>query len=302
MHTDHDRIPLLAVYATRADYADARARPAIKPLRQVVTRSIIVCYREDIELLRSALEANGLGPTVLRGSYSEEELQSPANTRAFMNHRRAWELASRSDGYTLICEADFVPCKGIGELPVFWPLDCPNAWGYLYQGSPRLFALDGPEGYLRGHCAPLVAYVVNAKVAEMMLNFFKSEIETYGTRAYFTFDAHLQWWVMGRGGRAYLSARHYGEHGGLPNPEHGTFSLVTRAGAHRADVLAGPLAFLPQYARGSQLIFWKERLKARAFGWARLLSGRWIVDTNVYSRNARQTVAMYWCGLRRLMC
>src|SRR5262249_6340257 len=147
-----------------------------------------------------------------------------------------------------------------------------------------------PEGYLRGHCAPLVGYIVNKRVAEIMLRFFDYEMAKYGTAEYFAFDAHLQWWVMGGGGEAYMPARHYGEHGGMPNPEHARSQGVRGAGLHRADNLAGPLAFLPQYANGSRIKFMEERLRARAFGWARLLFGRWIVDTHVYGRDWRKTL------------
>jgi hypothetical protein len=175
------------------------------------------------------------------------------------------------------------------------------AWGYLYQGSPRLLAIVGPQKYLRSHCTPLVAYVVNREIAQRMLRFFDDEIERYGMYTYFTFDAHLQWSVMGRGGEAFMPRRHYGEHGGLPNPEHARSGMVRRAGRHRADNLAGPLAFLPQYARGSRLRLLRERAVARAFGWARLLTGRWIVDTNVYTRDLRSTAAMYWMGFCRLL-
>jgi hypothetical protein len=217
-----------------------------------------------------------------------------------MNHQRAWQIAAKTPGYTLICEADFVPCDRLGDLPVFWPTERPMAWGYLYQGSPRLLALIGPQRYLRGHCAPLVAYVVNRPVAECMLRFFDIEMRQFGTETYFTFDAHLQWWVMGQGAEAYMPLRHYGEHGGFPNREHGESHYVRRAGRHRADNLEAPLAFLPPYARGSWINYWKERALARALGWGRLLTGRWIEDTNVYSRTLSSTARMYWIGFRRL--
>jgi hypothetical protein len=183
---------------------------------------------------------------------------------------------------------------------VFWPTVNPLAWGYLYQGSPRLLAIVGPQGYLRGHCAPLVAYVVNKHVAEHLLRFFERQIYEYETSPYVAWDTHLQWWVMGHGAEAYIPLRHYGEHGGLPNPEHDRLGLIRRAGRHRADNLAAPLAFLPQYASGSWLPYIKERAVARVLGFVRLLTGRWIVDTNVYPRSLRSTARMYWIGLRRL--
>jgi hypothetical protein len=273
----------------------------MKTIREVVSKSLIVCYKEDVSDLEAQLRLAGLAPTALRGTYTPEEQRYPAHIRCFMNHRNAWQIAAVMPGYTLICEADFVPCRKLGELPVFWPLENPLAWGYLYQGSPRLLSLVGSMRFLRGHCAPTVCYVVNQRVAAIMLRFFDQQIQGYGTEKYFTFEAHLQWWVMGQGGEAYIPLRHYGEHGGLANPEHAKSNMVRRAGRHRADNLAGPLAFLPQYARGSWRAFWMERVKARAFGWGRLLTGMWIVDTNVYARNLRRTLDMQWIGLRRLL-
>jgi hypothetical protein len=270
------------------------------PLRQAISRSLIVCFREDVGQLEATLASAELQPQVLRASYTASELRYPAATRTLLNHHRAWQIAAEAPDYTLICEADFVPCRGLGDLPVFWPTANPMAWGYLYQGSPRLLAIIGPERYLRGHCAPLVAYVVNSHVAQRMLRFFDREIEEYGTDTYFTWDAHLQWWVMGQGAEAYIPTKHYGEHGGLPNPEHGKSGLVTRAGRHRADNLAGPLAFQPQYAGSSSLSYRKERVVARALGWGRLFTGRWIVDTDAYPRSLKSTARMYWIGLRRL--
>lgn len=272
----------------------------MQPLHHVISRSLVICYQEDVSELDALLASSHLKPQVLRGRYTDAELKYPAATRTFISHRRAWQIAAEAPGYTLICEADFVPCRNLGDLPVFWPTANPMAWGYLYQGSPRLLAIVR-QRYLRGHCAPLVAYVVSMQVAQCMLRFFDREIEEYGTTSYFTWDAHLQWWLMGQGAEAYIPLRHYGEHGGLPNPEHGQSGLVRRAGRHRADNLAGPLAFLPPYAGGSWLNYRKERAMARAMGWGRLLTGRWIVDTDIYPRNPKSTAQMYWMGLRRLM-
>jgi hypothetical protein len=106
---------------------------------------------------------------------------------------------------------------------------------------------------------------------------------------------------MGLGAEAYIPPKHYGEHGGFPNPEHRRSGLITRSGHHRADNLAAPLAFLPPYARGSRITYCRERAVARARGWGRLLVGAWIVNTNVYPRSPRSTAQMYWIGLRRLL-
>ena len=273
----------------------------MKRLRDVVTKSIIVCYKEDVVDLHRHLSASGLAPMTLRGTYSEQELKLPATTRTFMNHRDAWRIAAETPGYTVICEADFVPCRDLATLPVFWPLDNPLAWGYLYQGSPRLLAIVEPGAHLRGHCAPLVGYIINQTIAGILLQFYEYERAKHGLDSYSMFDAHLQWWAMGLGAEAYIPPRHYGEHGGLPNPEHAKHALLSRAGRHRADNLAGPLAFLPQYAKGSRVRYMRERIKYRSMGWGRLLTGRWIVDTNVYSRDRTKTIRMLNVGFKRLL-
>lgn len=270
------------------------------PLRSVVGRSYILAYKEDVTALQEALDREGLRPQIQRAQYSEDEMSYARCARTFINHHMAWQRAATQDGYTLICESDFVPCRGLGGFDVFWPTDDPLAWGYLYQGSPRLFALIGPERYLRGHCAPLVAYVINAPVARIFCDFFRDEMGRYDPRKYFTFDAHLQWFAMRHGSRAFITLRHYGEHGGLPNPEHAEAGMP-RAGQHRADNLAAPLHFLPQYAQGSRPRFMAVRAQSRLLGFARLVANRWFVETDAYRNGFLAKARMMALGLRRLL-
>jgi hypothetical protein len=269
-------------------------------LNQIIKQTYVLAYNENVAELTKALASEGLNPTIQCESYSEVELSYAKNTRTFINHHSAWRRAARHDGYTLICESDFVPCVGLGSFPVFWPLEDLLAWGYLYQGSPRLLALIGKPPYLRGHCAPLVAYVINSPVAKIFCEFFYNQMAQYDPQKYFTFDAHLQWFVMGRGANAFIPLKHYGEHGGLPNPEHRENKLP-RAGRHRADNLAANLYFRPQYARNSWITFLAVRIQARALGLARLLSNRWVVETNVYNNGPMTKLKMYVIGLTRLL-
>jgi hypothetical protein len=278
-----------------------REATGVRPLREIVGQSVVVCYQEDVAELEQQLTGFGLNPLVQRAVYSETELAYSRVMRCFLGHRNAWRVAAGRDDYTLIVEADFVPCARLGDLPAFWPLDNGLAWGYLYQGSPRVLALVGPRQLIRGHCAPTVAYVVNRRVAEILLEFFVHETAQQDPAGYFTFESHMQWWAMGKGAEAYIPARHYGEHGGVANREHATLGAQSRGGNHRADNLAGRLAYLPGYANGSRLRYRRERLQARLLGWGRLLSGRWIVDTNVYRRGWRETVGMYRVGISRLL-
>lgn len=277
----------------------AAARQERPLLRDVVARSFILSYQEDVSSLENALQAEGLRPETRRARYDAVEQTYCRQYRCFLSHRNAWLRAAELEGSTLICEADFVPCAGLGGFPVFWPLNVPLAYGYLYQGSPRLLWL-APDGLLRAHAAPMVAYVVNKDVARVFLEFFDAEMSTRTPLEYFTFDAHLQWFVMGRGAQAFMPLRHYGEHGGDPQPEHRRHKLIRNV-RHRADNLQAPLAFLPQYAKGSLLSFYRERIVARAYGLGRLFTGRWICETNVYDLHASDYLRMYRVGLQRLL-
>lgn len=276
-------------------------RSCCSRLREVIGRSLILTYKEEPKKLEAALRAEGLRPEMVRASYTPEQMQYSRNTRTFINHCQAWKRAAEARDYTLICESDFVPCVGLGSMATFWPLQNPLAWGYLYQGSPRLLALIGKEPFLRGHTAPLVSYVINAAVAEILIQFYHRELTLFNPTDYWNFDARLQWFVMGQGAEAYIPLRHYGEHGGLPNPEHARLGSLSRAGVHRADNLAAQLQFLPDYAEGSHAKFFIERCKGRALGWARLLTGRWVSRTNVYEISSMMMARMYLIGAKRLV-
>jgi hypothetical protein len=270
-------------------------------LRGAIDRVIVVAYREDVTRLVSSLVCEGFKVDVLRPDYTKEEMTYSKNSRTFLNHCNAWQKAIDITGYTLICEADFVPCRGIGDFEVFWPLDNARAWGYLYQGSPRLLAIVGSQRFLRGHAAPLVCYVVNSKVASLMLMFFDYAKKTYDFRSYFMFDAYLQRFIRALGAEAFISLYHYGEHGGLPNSEHATLGFLSNNGQHRADNLMSSLHFLPTYANGNYLSFIRVRLVAHLLGFVRLMAGRWIARPNVYHLSLLDILKMYLIGVRRLI-
>jgi hypothetical protein len=61
------------------------------------------------------------------------------------------------------------------------------------------------------------------------------------------------------------------------------------------------LHFLPAYANGSYLSFIKVRLGARLLGFARLVTGRWVLRTNLHHHGALDMLKMYWIGLWRLI-
>jgi hypothetical protein len=137
-------------------------------------------------------------------------------------------------------------------------------------------------------------------VAEIFIRFYHQELSLHHPTDYWPFDSHLQWFAMGQGAEAYIPFKHYGEHGGVANPEHTQLGRTPRAGIHRADNLAKRLRFMPDYARNSYVKFCIERCKSRAFGFARLFCGRWIMETAKYPMSLTDKMRMYIIGARRL--
>jgi hypothetical protein len=90
----------------------------------------------------------------------------------------------------------------------------------------------------------------------------------------------------------------YGEHGGLMNREHGRSGV---RGWHQADVLAGPLHFLPLYAHGSRARYGAVRALARARGWYRFLYGKYFDRWPALLRSRRDRLGKLSVVVRRLM-
>lgn len=242
-------------------------------LCDVVEDVYIVAYKEDVGALERALSQEGLRSTVLRAVYSDEESKYANIVRCLLNHRNAWRRCAECHTLSMVVEADFVPVKGLANLPV--PFDLRkegSALGWLYAGGPTLYDLDS-DGFARGHAAAPVAIVLGPRTARVLLEFADEELRTHDPLQYFPFDTHIRVYLQKRGINSYLPYRNYGEHGGVPNPEHRAAGL---ASTHRADVLYGPLQFLPAYARGRRLAYLWTRYLAKARGVGRLLCGRYL--------------------------
>ena len=270
-------------------------------LRACVERVVVVAYREDTGQLQAAMEREGFAEVfVQRAIYTGEEQAYSRNFRCFMNHRDAWRKAAGRSGWTLIMEADFVPCAGFGSMrvPVPQPESPGMKWAFLYTAAPRIFWVE-TCGFLRGHQSTAVCYLVTGAVAAKLLLFWDDEVRRHGMGSYFPFDAHLNWTLMGMGCEAYFPIRSYGEHGGVPNPEHGEKGVASNDGRHRADVLAGPLAFLPPYAAGSRAKYVLVRIGARIKSIGRLLLGKWLVRVQVSDPPPEQLLRPIWTGIKR---
>ena len=96
-------------------------------------------------------------------------------------------------------------------------------------------------------CNTTVAYVLSRESAVLLQDFDEEEIARTNLRNYTSWETRLGSFLRKRKGiRNHIPLRQFGEHGGLPNPEH------KRAGLrdwHEADMLACPLAFQPPVRR-----------------------------------------------------
>lgn len=240
-------------------------------LRESCSGVLIVTYKEDTRALREALAAEGLPAEEVRGPYTDEQLRYSAVMQALVNHANAWRIAAGRSAPTIVVEPDFVPVKGFGDLAVPVPPGKEEeSLAYLYSVGPEIWDLATPN-VARAHCGSVVAVVIPPKVARLLLDFFEEEVAANAAGVYRPWDSGLGYWLLERHVESYMPYRHYGEHGGLGNPEHARFGLGRN---HRADALCGRLAFLPIYANGSRIRFWRGRIVGRLWGMLRLLTGR----------------------------
>jgi hypothetical protein len=214
--------------------------------------------------------------------------------QALVNHANAWRIAASRSKPTLVLEPDFVPVRGFGRLPVPVPPGKEDeSLAYLYSVGPEIW--DLPTGSVaRARCGSVVATLMPPRVARLLLDFFEEEIAANKAGRYRPWDSGLGFWLLDRGVESYMPYRHYGEHGGLGNPEHARFGLGRN---HRADVLQARLAFLPIYAQGRRRKLWAGRVRGRAWGLLRLLTGRLLRWQNLKrSKGVRLSLLRFAAG------
>ncbi len=266
-----------------------------------ITKVFIIAYKEDTSLLEVALKKERfLSISVIRPLYTQTELEYSRMSRCLLNHKNAWTKCCENDGLSMVLEADFVPVIGMGQLPLMFDFNKrESAWGWLYTGGARLYELD-KNNYGRGHSACPVATIMGSKAARVLIDFVDNEFVKHDPREYTIWDTYIRMYAQKYGIMSYLSYRNYGEHGGIPNMEHSAAGIKP---THRADVLWGPLHFLPLYAKGSVIQFIFSRIVAKMRGVARLLVGRYIElallkESDISSRNK---IIMIFYGVKRLI-
>ncbi|MGG6292975.1 LPS biosynthesis glycosyltransferase [Leptolyngbya sp. AN02str] len=244
-------------------------------LRQGVGQAFVIAYRESTHRLEAQLAQQGLTYQVLR-QFDVPELEGAAAIyRCMVNHSQAWKQAAIAPTPSLIMEADFVPVVDMANLPI--PFDVRQAnvgLGWLYTCAPQIYSVS-PHGFAEGFSTSLVAYVITPQGAAHLCSLVDWVTAQYG-KGYSTFDSTIDRFLRDRGLQNYVAFRNYGEHGGIPNPEHRRHGF---SGIHRADVLYGPLTFCPTYAGTGIWAPWRyglARLHAKAKGLGRLVCGRFV--------------------------
>lgn len=277
------------------------AHPKSNCLIDHIGQTYIIACREETAPLESALRSAGLrNCKVLRQSPHPDYAGYSRSFLCLLNHRHGWELASQAASPTLIVEADFVPVISFGQLPVpFDPEKDDLGIAWLYTCAPQVYRIVG-NGYATGYSTSMVAYVVSPRSAQFLMQVAEKVATDPGPRQYTPWDSYLEYTLRDHGFVNYVPFRNYGEHGGLPNPEHKNNQLSS---THRADVLYGPLSFQPFYARNngegqpSFAAYLKGRLYGRVRGLGRFFLGKYLRIPVLTS--AKEPLPLVWFALRR---
>lgn len=269
-------------------------------LSEVVSTAIIIAHREDTTQLRDALSLEGFACEEIRGPYSDEQSDYPSQIRCLINHSHAWRRITLRRGYTLVVEADFVPVKGLAQLPLpFIPNPRKKALAWLYSVGPVIYHVDQPSGAIYGHNAGTVAYVIEDKVAKDWLILFEQDMNRPSPWEYRAWEVYLPVKLRReRGVLCYIPYKMYGEHGGLSNPEHKRNDIRSW---HEADCLAGALHFLPAYARNNRWIYYLHRLRGRGRGFYRFLRGKYFDNWPGWYCSREDRLLRFRIALQRLL-
>ncbi len=271
----------------------------------VARNIIIIAHKEDTKQLESAFIDEGLVPNVLRRSYTDNEMAYSQSIRVLLSHLEAWKLCIASQSSAIICEADFVPCRGFGRFPAPLPwteLSTNNGLAWLYACGPSIYHIEQIKSfcYARGHCAAPVAILLTPGVAQKLCEFGVKELESSDPFLYSTWDTRITSYLKDENVKSFISQRNFGEHGGIPNSEHRVYGGLPAA--HRADSLMGRLHFLPLYARGSKTTFLAVRFKAKLYGLVRIFSFRLVRLQTLLSKDYRELLAMLHFAFARIFC
>jgi hypothetical protein len=231
------------------------------------------------------MQKEGFLCTIFRGGYSAEQITYTSSIRCLINHANAWQYLSKSDRPLIIVEADFVPVTGFGSLPLPFPLNNSKAqFGWLYSAGSILYGVNELH-FPHGHGNATVAYVATPGAANFLLTFYDKEMQRPDRGQYRLWETHLGIFLRWECGiYNYIPRYQYGEHGGIPNPEH---ALSKIRHWHQADMLWSRLAFMPQYARNQRLRYRLVRIRGWLRGVARLVTLRFFDPRHINEDSSR---------------
>lgn len=268
-------------------------------LRGASRRALIVAHKEDVSELVRTLSIDGFIVKVFRGPYTGRQEAWTRAMKCLANHANAWRFCLQAGEPCIVCEADFTPCTGFGRLPLPCPPPgTPDAghFAYLYSPGSVLYGRRR-DHYVYGHGNTMVCYYITPHAAQALLEFYERETSS-ADGTYKMWDTYLGVFLRWeRGILNYFTELQYGEHGGLPNPEHRVAGIRDW---HRADALAAPLAFAPLYGRGRGIgrTAW-ERFRGRIRGAGRILSLRYYDPRSIDADQRQRHLA--FAALRRLV-
>ncbi|TVP60479.1 MAG: LPS biosynthesis glycosyltransferase [Nodularia sp. (in: Bacteria)] len=255
---------------------NAQARLSNNSLVSHIDKVFIIAYKESTQQLEEVLTQEGFQCEVFRQENKPEFQNFSRSYLCLLNHCRAWKQAIQEDKPIIVIEADFVPVVDFCQLPLpFNPDQSDVGISWLYTCAPQMYNISS-SGYVEGFSTSAVAYIVTPQAACCLIELAEEIREKVGETNYSTWDSSIDSFLRERKLKNYIPWRNYGEHGGLPNPEHSQNNLSK---THRADTLYGKLAFIPLYAvhqKPEKLKFLTVRLQARIKGLGRLATGRFL--------------------------
>lgn len=276
---------------------DPGARSSPIRLNELVRHAVIIAGARDITQLEAALTAEGFQVVALHNKLSDAEKQYARIVRTLLGHQKAWMHCKAAGQAAIVVEDDFVPVRGMGSLPApINPEQLDSAWAWLYCSAPRLRRVNAAfQG--EGRCGAPVATIIAPALATHLVRFAEAQLAKIDRYKFWGWDGFVAKLMEAKGFVTYLPYRNYGEHGGLPNPEHRQRGF---ASSHYADVLWAPLHFLPEYAEGSRLRYLGYRALGALKGWARLLSGRYLSVDALREMTPSEKRTSIWFAFRRL--
>jgi hypothetical protein len=270
-------------------------------LIEITDKVFVVAHKRDTSLLEEVLTQQGFTVRVQRGPYTTEQEDYSAQLKCMVNHANVWRQVALGTEPAIVVEDDFVPVKSFAGRTSPMPNvkdDAAAGFAWLYSAGSILYGFD-KYGFPHGHGNTTVAYMLTPPVARMLLKFFERETAKVADGRYSPWETYLGIYLRKEQGVLnYIPIYQFGEHGGIPNPEH---SVQGVRAWHQADVLMATLAFSPQYAQGRPIRYLAYRSRAYARAWARLLLLRFYDPRYINADTTRGRMAMAWFSITRLL-